>query len=89
MVDNEHSKYLQATSCLLRHIYAKKVRGHLIEGVSLCRDLKQQSLAEWKAAKEQEELEAAGQLAEQQELQRQVSKEAASLLLFWCSQHVS
>ena len=37
------------------------------------RDVRQKSLADWKAAKDQEELEAAEQCAEQQELQRQVS----------------
>ena len=38
----------------------------------LCRELKQQSLAEWKAAKEHEEIQAAAQLAEQQQLEQQV-----------------
>jgi type VI protein secretion system component VasK len=38
-----------------------------------CRDMRQKSLANWKAAKDQEELEAAEWRAEQQELQRQVS----------------
>ncbi len=37
------------------------------------RDTRQKSLADWKAAKDQEELEAAEWRAEQQELQRQVS----------------
>jgi len=39
----------------------------------LCRDLRQKSLADWKAAKDQEELEAAEWRAEQQALHRQVS----------------
>ena len=37
------------------------------------RDVRQKSLSDWKAAKDQEELEVAEQCAEQQELQRQVS----------------
>ena len=42
-----------------------------------CRELKQQSLAEWRAAREQEEREITAQLAEQQELQKQVCIAAA------------
>ena len=38
----------------------------------LCRELKQHSLAEWRAAREQEERQITAQLAEQQQLQKQV-----------------
>ena len=40
--------------------------------VSVCRDLKQQSVAQWRAAREKEEREITAQLAQQQEVQKQV-----------------
>ena len=47
--------------------------GILLLMACLSRDMRQKSLADWKAAKDQEELEAAEWHAEQQELHRQVS----------------
>ena len=62
--------------------------GHALFG--LCRELKQHSLAEWRAAREQEEREITAQLVEQQQLQKQVciaaafsSAAAAPLLCLW------
>lgn len=48
---------------------------------SLCRELKQHSLAEWRAAREHEEREITAQLVEQKQLQKQVRIAAAFALV--------
>lgn len=58
-----------------RHLAYAAHSGHALLGLS--RELKQHSLAEWRAAREQEEREITAQLAEQQQLQKQVCIAAA------------
>ena len=56
-------------SCTFDHA-ARSTHGACENG--LCREVKQASLAQWRAAREQEEQEITAQLVEQQELQKQV-----------------